>query len=187
MLLQRRESLFLLVLHQPPCYRRLCWGRALVLSSPASSSSFLVAADPPLTQRRATNPVSDERATAPALAVDGPPSPGPDLVVCGSAPSGCAAVTPRLASPPPPEEVITRYHPPLLGMPALSLLRRIASRRWRFGSTLSSTSSLALMRWRNLGRCRLKNFRSVSFFSTKSSSCRSLWSHAWCLRSSRSF
>jgi hypothetical protein len=141
-LLRRRGSLFQLSLRQSPRYLRLCRGRALV------------AADPPLSRWRATNPMPAERVAAPAPMATGPASPRPDPIIHGPAPSGCADVAPGLASPPqPPLSQSLRWcHTPPSGMAASSLLWRIASRHRRFGSTLPSTSSLTLMRRRkNLG------------------------------------
>jgi hypothetical protein len=63
--------------------------------------------------------------------------------------------------------------PPASRMHAPSPSQRTASRCRRFGSTLSSMSSLASMQQRDLGRCRLKKFHFMSSFSTKSSSCKS--------------
>jgi hypothetical protein len=151
----------------------------LPLPGPASSSAGPVVVDPSLTRRMDTDPTPTERVAAPAPVATGPTCLRANLVVRGPSPSSCSAAAPL-------SQKSRRSHPPPSNMPAPSLLKRTASRRRRFGSTLASMLSLALMWRRNLGRCWVKNFHSVSSSSTKSFSYRSLWSRAWCLASLRS-
>jgi hypothetical protein len=99
-----------------------------------------------------------------ALRVGLPPQPSPS-------PSSWCCCLLLLLCPPSSRRAASRWPS---RMPALSFLRKTTSRRQRFSCTLPSTLSLILMRWRNLGHCRLKNFRFMSSFLTKCSSCRSL-------------
>jgi hypothetical protein len=110
-----------------------------------------------------------------------PAPPASGLIRSSTAWCPLSVLLPLLDWPPlgTPEPVVAVLPPPSLsGITTLSLWRRIASQRRRFSSTLPSTSSLILMQWRNLDRCHVKNFHFVSSFSTKSSSCRNLYSCA---------